>query len=96
MRYLLLLTAFVFLSCQPEKNRTASPSDFIPRDTRALLVIHDMERFRSDFRNNTLLAAFREGEGQPELLRALEEILPLELENGSLIAFRSTDRKSVV
>lgn len=95
MRYLFLLTAFVFLSCQPEKNRTASPSDFIPRDTRALLVIHDMERFRSDFRNNTLLAAFREGEGEPELLRALEEILPLELENGSLIAFRSPDGASV-
>ncbi len=91
MRVLLLLTLLLFIGCQTQSERRDTPSAYIPSDARALLVIHDMEQFRSEFRNNTLLESFVDQGQNSEMLGILEEILPLDLEDGSLVVFLPPD-----
>ena len=91
MRNLVYCILVLFVACQPQSSRKATPSEYIPANARALLMIHDVERFRSEFRNNSLLESYRNSREDTEMLNVLEDILPLDLEDGSLVAFLPQD-----
>ncbi len=73
-------------SCVQPGDETANPWDLLPASSDAVLQLHDVERFRSEYRNNGLLQHYREVSGGNRLFGVLEEVLELELGPGCLVA----------
>ena len=88
---LLLSMAWAIGGCLPDIQENPAAEQWVPRQTAALLKIHDAERFRSDFRNNMLVQSYREARENYRIMDLLEEVLDLEIENGTLLAMLPAD-----
>lgn len=79
-----LLTALS--SCVQRDRDSANPWGLIPASSDVVLQLHDVERFRSEYRNNGLLRHYREVSGGNRLFGVLDQVLELELGPGCLVA----------
>lgn len=73
-------------SCVQTDREPANPWNLVPASSGAVLQLHDVERFRSEYRNNRLLGHYREASGRNPLFGVLDQVLELELGPGCLLA----------